>query len=195
MSELTEEHARVFGDPSETWVQEATWMLHRLTDKPYVACEDVAALLCERGDVTATEAQERIQLAIRNGEIDVHVWPSGWATLSLDPIVDLRLERRYMFWTLLRDHHRRMEPHYPNEYALARAAILHWNELHDEPPDSNDVIATVTELAGYAQDPAALNAVLNALDAGAIYALAVVPDELYVYKDMRYFVTPGWTEP
>lgn len=171
-SALTEEHADVFGSPTETMVQETCYVLHDRLNKPYLWCEQVAAELVEWLDITPTEAQERIQQAIVAGEVDVCVCDSGEARISLDPLVDLRIERRMNFWTLYRSGKGAMPPSYEGMFQSVCSVLADWCLEFEEPPD----YATTIELLEEAAKPfknedvkhaAVLHALLNALDAGA----------------------------
>lgn len=186
---FTDEHRRLIGEASDTLVPEALFMVTERERCPFAFTDQVEAELLSFG-VPPEEASERIVSAVVAGEVDVALRPNGDATLQLDPLGRLRIDRRRWFFRIA-DRGLVVPAHLPNETVGVRASIALWNDNYGEPPGTWDLVATICDLTGYTTEMTAVHALLNSVDAGAVQ----VAPEYDGSHDLRYYLTEGWVQP
>lgn len=201
---LTEEQYRVVGDPSELWVQEAVFYAMKRTRPTECLCrpidpvtvETVVGVLMRAEPILVDEAMDRVFVAIRRGEVGHFVntvYDDRPLMLTLDLFTFLRLERRAWFWSHTDEtiaarnglECRTIPAHLPNECAVVRAAIWEWLDTFDEAPQIEGLVGMVLHLSDYQERGEAIHAILNALDAGAVF-----PDG----DDFYFAIQEGWIE-
>jgi hypothetical protein len=185
---FTEEQYEVVGDPTPLLVAESVWLVMDRMGRGFARLPEVEDEVVGYG-CTPTEAKERIQAAIAAGDVNVRLSERGRSTLTLDPLVSLRMERRLWFWNTT-EQGQMIAAHFTNECAIVRASVAEWNDGYAEPPGTADLLATIRHLSGYREGDAALHIILNAVDAGAVRAEPEYPGS----PDLRFYNVEGWTE-